>query len=197
MPINFPGPYQIRLFYQATLSTVVFPHVCALNFDVSVAPDVGDPADDIVVLVPGGTSTLGAVITELGTVLAPFFNTTDVTFGQYEVWRYEEASFDAVFIAAASSGIDATSVTATVVDSQTIFSWRTSLGGIMKLDLRHTTQPQSPTIKYPAAGGAINDLFDFISGDNSPFVARDGSRPIAPLNFLAGLNEKMTRERLR
>ena len=58
MTLNFPGPYQVRIFYTTTSSSVAQVHMQALNLFIPSEPDPGTAFVDITPAWPaGGTPT--------------------------------------------------------------------------------------------------------------------------------------------
>jgi len=188
---NFPGPYELRLFYTTNEPVQIANHVLRLSLRVAVDPQPGDTFGAIQTLnknsVPG--NFLSEVLNDLLSVIRPFY-VTAVDFTQAELWRYPPQSFDASFISATAVGAQGVSTATTSVASQFVFTFRTSLGGIFKVDLRGTTVAPAAKQSFPFNFGGWNNLANYFLSTGAPFIGRDNGVPIAPLFALPGQNER-------
>ena len=149
MAVNFPGPYELRIFYTATISGEVYNHTCRLsmlNVDYS---GVGDDFDTIEVTARDASVQTLDVLTDNLIADVREFHSSEITYDRAELWEYEEGTFNAFFVSTYTVGVDGSAAASAVLDSQTILSFRTSAGGIAKLDLRHTSFPEAVTETYP------------------------------------------------
>jgi hypothetical protein len=198
MAQNFPGPYEMRFFYEATVLARTFEHTFRLNVDCIGSPDVGDNSAgiDLETYIGGGRG-MEDFADDLVNVIKTQFN-TGVTFNRVELWQYAASSFDATFITSYTQGISGTSGAATVPASQNIYTFRTSNGGIAKLDLRHTIGGTNPAVFYPTANAPIDAIFAEISDSATGCaLGRDNGKLVSPLKWLGGINEKLVRELYR
>jgi len=188
---NFPGPYELRLFYVTNEPVQIASHVLRLSFRVASDPEPGAPFTTIQVLnklnTPG--ATMDVVLGDLLTVVRPFY-VSAVDFVRAEIWKYPPASFDATFISALSVGQGGTGTGTTFTAGQLIFTFRSSGGGVFKVDLRGTTVSPREKLSFPTAFAAFNNLANYIIFPSTPFIARDNGYPIATLYALAGQNER-------
>lgn len=198
MAQNFPGPYELRIFYNATFASITYSHVARLSLDIASPPDVGEDFLTIIPIHRDGSvlKDLDEVKDDLITVLQPLFHTS-TNFVNAELWKYETDTFDSSFVSVSTIGLVGTSSTATAADAQTIWTLRTTNGGIGKLDLRHTIAAQGVYLDYPTGSAIVDDVFDYLSAADSVFIARDDGWLAAPFKYLPGVNERMTRRRLR
>lgn len=199
MALNFPGPYQLRVFYQVNASPGgVLDHVLALNLDCSPAPSPGDPFSSITVVASAGTKDLLGVLNALIAVLQPEFNTTTCAFLQAELWKYTPGTFQANYISSETIGLAGTSASASAVATQSIYTFRTIEGGIMKVTLMEDVYAQDEPIPYTGLTPQSQAVVDFfVTGgvDGVFFLARDTSYPIAFLKKFPGQNEAIFKRR--
>jgi len=188
---NYPGPYEIRLFYTTNEPVTISSHVLRLSLRLATDPSPGTPFDAIQTLNKAGSpgNFLFADLTDLLTVVRGFY-VSAVDFVRAELWRYPPQSFDALFVSAQSLGIGGTGTGTTQIAGQLIFTFRTSLGGIMKVDMRGTTVAPREKLSFPTAFAAFNNLANYFLLPNTPFIGRDNGVPIATLYALAGQNER-------
>jgi len=188
---NFPGPFELRIFYNTNEPVQISSHVLRLSLRVSGNPQPGDPFTAIQTLDKTGSpgNPLSAVLTDLLAFVRPFYvPLTD--FIRAELWRYPTASYDAVFVSAQVVGLPGTGTGTTVVASQFIMTFRTAAGGIFKVDLRGTIVPAQVKRSFPFGSGAWDNLANHILLPITPFIGRDNSVPVSPLFALPGQNER-------
>jgi len=188
---NFPGPYELRLFYATNEPINIASHVMRLSLRLAADPSPGTNFDSIQTLNKAGSpgNFLFADLTDLLTVFRPFY-VPAVDIVRAELWRYPPQSFDALFVSAQALGLPGTGTGTTQIASQLIFTFRTSLGGIMKVDLRGTTVTPREKLSFPTAFAAFNNLAGYFLLPATPFIGRDNGVPIATLYALAGQNER-------
>lgn len=188
---NFPGPYELRIFYTTNEPVVIADHVLRLSFRVAGDPEPGAAFSTIQVLNKSGApgANLADVLGDLLVVVRPFYIPA-VDFVRAEVWRYPPQSFDAFFIAAQNIGLGGTGTGTTFIAGQLIFTFRTSNGGVFKVDLRGTTVTPREKLSFPTAFGAFNSLANYMLFPTTPFIGRDNGVPVATLFALAGQNER-------
>jgi len=188
---NYPGPYELRLFYTTNEPTIIADHVLRLSFRTASDPEPGTGFDAIQTLNKSGAPSnfLSVVLTDLLTFVRPFYLPA-VDFVRAEVWKYPPSSFDALFISAQSVGLGGNGTGTTTIAGQLIFTFRTSFGGVMKVDLRGTTVSPREKLSFPTAFAAFNNLADYFLFSGTPFIGRDNGVPIATMFALAGQNER-------
>jgi len=188
---NYPGPYELRLFYTTNEPVVIADHVLRLSFRVAGDPEPGTPFDAIQTLNKSGSPSnpVSAVLLDLLTFVRPFYLPA-VDFVRAEVWKYPPQSFDALFISAQNVGTGGNGTGTTTIAGQLIFTFRTSLGGVMKVDLRGTTVTPREKLSFPTAFSSFNNLAGYFLAAGTPFIGRDNGVPIAPMFALAGQNER-------
>lgn len=195
---NFPGPYELRIFYTVTTSPGdAIQHQLRINVDCDPAPDPGDTFNTIQVKLAGG-STTGLHNTTLAIVnlVEDFYNGTDATFDYAELWLYEAASFEAAYISTYAIGLPGTSAEDTFPASQTIWTFRTVGGGILKVSLMDNVSAPYVPVAYADLNAVNKALVDYVVDDTlSPFLGRDNTRPLAFLRQFAGQNEHLFKTR--
>jgi hypothetical protein len=197
MAINFPGEWEVRINYVAAAGGVFHEHQHRLSLAMSVEGDPGDPFSAWQTLQRNAAAQgLDAWLTDYIAVLDFMFR-NDTDFVSAELWRYEAETFNATFYSIEVIGLSGTSALATVEDAQTVYSFRTTTGGVMKSDLRHTVFALAVFESYPFVIADKNTYAEFLSDPTSPVIGRDNGYVFAPLKFLPGTNESETKKRLR
>jgi hypothetical protein len=162
---------------------------------------IGDPGDPFDLWTPLGrltpfTLTLDTWVDDYAALLLPIFDTS-MTLTDVELWEYEPGTFNAAFRSSYALGLVGTAAGSGVVDGQTIISIRSTVGGIAKFDYRRTTVGAGVFQTFPTNTATINAIATFLTGNNTPVVARDGGYVFAPLKLLPGTNETYFKNRLR
>lgn len=193
MVANFPGPYEIRIFY--TVNTL--QHEMRLSLPLAQDPLPGTPFTAIVTQQKGGANgLLSADVDSLVTLLREFWPGT-VTIDFAELWKYVPQTFQANFISGYVIGLAGVGVGTVVPSHQATFTWRTIEGGIMKMVLLETELGGDAVLAYASSGARSIALFDYIAGAFSAFWARDTSYANAALRRSNGQNEAVWRKRNR
>lgn len=198
MTFNFPGPYEVRIFYTVdVLPGGPLEHQLRLSCVPDGDPVPGTPFDEIDILRANGSpgdlaiQTLGVV-----NVIEDFLNNTDATIDRAELWKYTPGTFVADFISSYIINQNGTNVSATVPCSQSIWTMRTVGGGIFKVVVLDGTGAQSAPQTYAQSNQDNKNLFDFFTAPTAaPFVARDNSFPFSPLKVFVGQNEHLFKVR--
>jgi hypothetical protein len=194
---NFPGPEEIRLFYSATQGGIVYPHVHRFSVDVAGDVDPGEAMSEYPLNLKGGTTQAAdAFIDDYVDLIADLYR-TDTDFIYAELWRYVPDTFDSFFLSAHTVGQVGANAGATIADQQSIITFRSANGGGARLDFRHTVGSEQVTRSFPTPNTTINNLAAFVTGSLSPIKARDNGFLIAPIHWLSGLNEHLSKKRLR
>lgn len=192
MAINYPGPFEVRVNYTTNEPAAIAAHQMRLSCQMSIEGNPGDPFSDWFPEQKGGSNTipLSTCLETTLNLVKPYFNTA-VTFGSAELWEYAPGTFDAVFRSAYVPVAEPTGVPATVSASQTIYTWRTTAGGVMKLTLMGTIISPDVSLTYPTADSGVNAIFAGFLAATSPWLGRDGAYPVAGLKFHPGQNEAL------
>lgn len=195
--VNYPGPWQIRLFYSAVELSVTYQHVLSMNVDVDTPPDPGSAFTDYDLpsrsgLVYNADTWVAAVLDDVKQ-----FMRTDATFHRGEIWKYESGTNNASFQSSKVLNQAGNSASAVTNYSQTIFSMRSQNGGHAYFELLHTVIADGPKLGYSASSADAQDMFDLLTGLSSPMLARDGGYLFAPLFFLPGRSERYFKKKNR
>lgn len=190
MPINYPGPFEVRLKYVTNEPDAIKNHELRLSCEMGTEGAPGSAFTAWFPKIKDGTFTvdLSARCDSLLTWLRPHWSAA-VTFVAFELWEYAPLSFDSVFRAVKTSGLVGSAGGATVQLSQSILTMRTTGGGIMKVDMRGTIYAANP-FTSPTAPAPSADLLTYMLGNTAPWRGRDGTFPAAGLKWLPGSNER-------
>ena len=160
MAINFPGPYQLRVFYTVTPDgEAAMEHVLQINISCVEPVTPGSLFSAIEVERRVGVDVdLDAMVDGFVTLLKPQWEAADCTLDHAELWVFDEGTFDASYISSYTIGEAATGVGTTRESSQLIFSWRTFEGGAMKFYLQETQTPAGDPVAYVDMAQDVKDL---------------------------------------
>lgn len=201
--LNYPGPYELRLYYTVVIAPLNIQHVARYNFQAPLGAiyPAGTPFTDITVqrrvdAVPGVGDDLKTCVDAWVLLFkAMFINTTTIDYA--ECWRYEEESFNADFVSAYTIGAVGTGGGAAQPGGQHIHTYRTQEGGIMKLNFMESNVSPGAKGSLAAVTGAQATIRDFVVGTDNWFLGRDTSYPFAGINALPGQNEAVWKRRFR
>lgn len=198
MPINYPGPFQVRFNY--TVPTVnVLPHTFALNCNCPTL--VGAPGDPFTEWTPvqrngGAVKTLDTHVDDLVEKFRAAWNNT-VTMVNAELWKYQPLSFNADWQSTKGIGLTGTGTTAPIANRQIIMSFRTTQGGHSRFVLMEHGSTPGPTQQLPLGSVALDAIADYFLDGNNPWIGRDNGYPIAFLGMHPGENERLFKKRYR
>lgn len=194
---NFPGPYQVRLRYQAATTVGSRQHWGSVNLDMDTPADPGDPFVDWVCKSRlGATPTLKAFVDGLVAVVKERYPATESIL-YAELWQYTPGSNDAHFLSSYDINVVGTNVSSLVQDSQEIYTFRSTNGGSARFNLMDTVAVPGQFLGYAGVGPTIKAVFDYLTAQNSPALARDNGYLFNPLNWLPGVNEALFKDRFR
>lgn len=200
MAVNYPGPCELRLNYRVGVDTpLALDHQLRLSFSPQDSPDPGTPFDEVLV-VPRVIANRGLdfVADELVLLLQPFFTAAGGAFLNCELWKYLPFTFDATWISAYDISEVGTGIVAAQLGGQSIYTFRTTEGGLFKLTVMEGSQTQGPSVVYTDMAAAAQELVDyFVEDDESWFLARDTSYPLLFLKLHPGQNERTFKRRYR
>lgn len=193
MAINYPGPYEVRIFYHTNEAAAIADHVLRLSCNMNVVASPGDPFSSWSATKRDGTGVvLSTAVDALIVLVKPFFHSsTDFIYA--ELWEYTPSSFDAIFRSSYTIGVSGTSASVTVSAAQTVVSFRTATGGIFKVDMRGTISNPAIGISFPTAITIVDNLAAHLVGASSPWIGRDNGYPLSPIRYLPGQNERAWR----
>lgn len=200
MAINFPGPYEVRIYYTVSFPTLgAVVHVQRLNCDLETPGSPGDTFGDLdVILRNGSTIALNTQLTNWINLIKPFFRDAETTFDYAELWKYEPLSFEADFISTQTIGVTGSITTGSqVAASQCIWSFRTLEGGTMKISLMESLLAPGARLGYGLQSSLSQALVDYILGPSNGWLARDTSFPFSHIAQFPGQNEAVFKKRYR
>lgn len=200
MALNFPGPYEVRLFYTTNLITVPLQHQARYNVYVDGDPDPGTAFADIdVIRRDGSPFALDGEVDDWVDLMKGLYNSTaGIGVIDYaELWKYEPESFDASYISTYPIAVTGTSATAQSPYTQVIVTFRTNLGGIMKISFLETIITQGAVDTLPFANATLDAMADALVAGTVPWVGRDGGYPFACIAAYPGQNEALFKKRVR
>lgn len=196
--VNYPGPYQLRVFYNSSFNGVIYDHVATLNIDLDAEFTPGDDFDTVDVMLRNDTTLqLDTFTDNLVTEMQPFLNSGVANILRAELWKYASGSYDAAFQSVYDISLTGTSGSAVVPDSQTIWSMRSQAGGHGFFEILHTSIAAGAKVSYAAAPAIAQSMFNFLAGAATGCLARDGSYFFSPLYYLPGASEHFFKKRLR
>jgi hypothetical protein len=197
MTLNFPGPYELRIFYTGG-SSPTLTHSQRLNFDFTSAVNPGDNAFSANVVCRDGTPrTLQTVIDNyLGDVLDIVHTTNEVSI--IEVWKYPVfGSFEAIFIAADAPAEAGLATGSSTLAGQHTITFRTFGGGVFKWTWLESVKGGAVQDNAPFADTDLNNIRLFFESATHCFVGRDGHFPLVGLRMSPGQNEAVFKKRFR
>ena len=198
MTQNFPGPYEVRIFYTVDLTPGgAVTHQQRFSLYLDSAPTVGDDFADIdVVLRSQSTDNLAAVIGLWKIELKKFIGSAVGTVDYCELWEYEQGTFNSSYVSVLSIGEAGTNASAAIPAAESIWTMRTLGGSIMKCVVLDGTGAPGLPVTYGDANQDNQDLWDFLCDPaDAPFIARDGTYPTAPQRVFVGQNEHLFKSR--
>ena len=197
MTLNFPGPYEIRLFYTCTINTPL-THVARYNIQLVGVPDPGDTFDTITVLQrDGNTKALDVLVDEWVALMQAIYSTSQTTFVRAELWQNVFQSFQTSFVSTYALGLSGSVAQNVVAAGQSLVTFRTQEGGILKLSFMESIIASGPSDFEPFSPSALQAMVDYVLAVTNCFLARDTSFPIAVIGHYPGQNEHTQRVRWR
>lgn len=194
MPTNFPGPYEIRLYY--TISGL--QHIARYNCDLVAPPTPGTPfSDHDVVLASTASEDLQVAVDAWVALFRPCFAAATGTVDFAELWQYTSGTFDASFVSVYNIGLAMTGAGAASLAAESIMTLRTLEGGIMKLYFEETNVAVAIRDSPPFAPAAFEAIRTHVTGGNNFFLGRDTSYPFAAIALFHGQNERIFKLRYR
>lgn len=198
MATNFPGPYEVRIFYTVDAAGLgPMEHQLRYSAELTADPVPGAAFSTIdIVLSGGGTLALHTQVNALVALLKPLMSAADCTIDRAELWFYFEESFESNFISTYDIGEAGTHVNDATPANSTIYTFRTRGGGIAKCVLMETTGVDANPVAYADLVTIHKNLVDYIMHEsNSPWLARDNTYPFAFLKAFNGSNEHLFKVR--
>lgn len=187
MPDNFPGPYEVEIFYTSEGRQ----HIQRLNCDTVSAPSVGDAPNTI------NLDTRDVVGVQLDTAVAAWalliagtFHTS-ASIDSFNFWQYAPLTTNRTFITSGLLGQAGLSTSSNNGLHQATGTFRTIGGNIMKVVLLETIQTFQSRVPYATASNSLKAISDFVVSGSNWVLARGDTFPISPLNWVGGQNEAL------
>lgn len=200
MTLNFPGPYEIRLFYTVPISGfTALQHQARYNLRVDGTPDPGTPFSGIDALRRDDSPfPLDSEVDDWVDLIKGMYSSTGLsTIDFAELWKYTPGTFEAQFVSTYPIAVTGTTAGTTANSGQVIVTFRTAGGGIMKISLLETVISSAGPDTLPFANAALDDMADQIVAGTVPWMARDNTYPFACIAAYAGQNEAVFKKRFR
>lgn len=170
-----------------------------LNCDVDGSPAPGDPFSGIDVLRRDGTPfALDSEVDDWVDLIKLLFNSgAGNTIDYAELWKFTPGTFDAAFVSTYPIAVAGTSGSGTVPAGQVIVTFRSQLGGVMKLNFMETVIAQTTPDTLPFANAGLDAIADAVVAGTVPWMARDNGYPFACIAAYPGVNEALFKRRYR
>jgi hypothetical protein len=194
MAINFPGPYQLRVFYTSASRV----HVQQLNLVLSADPAVGTPFSGINLLQRDtNTAVLSTAVDAWVVLVKALFASASATVDRAELWKYVAGTFDASYVSAYSIAVAGTSGSGVSNASEPIITFRTFAGGTMRLHWLDTVLQSAGIDSPPFADASLEAIRTFVESDDNWIYARDNSYPASAIAAYKGINERLFKKLFR
>lgn len=200
MAVNFPGPYQVRLFYTTSVNAIPLQHVQQLNLGLSTTPAPGDGFDTVFPMLRGGVSSddLETLTNTWAVGMQNLFsNVAGNTIDYAELWKYDAGTFDASFISTLAINLPGTRAAATAQSNQQMMVFRSTNGGVVKFNFMETVLGTGAKDTTPFSDGTAESIRDDIEGGIFPWIGRDNGWPFATIGLYPGQNEAIFKKRFR
>lgn len=199
MSLNYPGPYEVRIFYTVTTGFAIMSHSQRLNVRVDGTPAPGTPMADIDFLRRDNTpfAATSEIDAWVALMRARFATHASNVIQYAELWKYEPESFDASFVSTYDINLAANGGGTTLIGGQEIYTFRTEEGGIMKLNFMQSTQAEGAPIVYSGLSVNQKAIVDAVRNGTSPWLGRDTSYPFSFIKMYPGRNEALFKKIFR
>lgn len=192
--VNYPGPWEVRIFYNTTSAGKTNNSVMRMSVDVDTPPDPGSAFEDYSLKSRQGLFYNAKTFVDALIVLVKVAFHTSSNFSHAELWKYQTGTFNADFQSSYTIGVAGTSATATSQLFESITTFRSQNGGSARLHLVQPVYGVNITDTYPFATQSMQDIAAFVVSLNSPMIARDGGYLFSPLHWMVGQNEKLFKD---
>lgn len=201
MALNFPGPYQIRIYYSSAPGGVAsLFHSMRLNVDLTSDPAPGSSFADVdAVNHAAATKQLDTVLSEFIALLQPLYSAANTAFNYAELWYCVPNSFEQNFIATQDISLAGSAGGNNVQAAQNIYVFRTREGGTMRVNLMENITQYAAKISYSSMNADQKALCDYITDNVNEgwFLGQDTSYPFATVALYPGQNERLFKLRYR
>lgn len=189
MAANFPGPYQLRIAYAVASRQ----HTQRLNLQLVSDVTPGTPFTNISVQNKSGgnAGTLDVLMLAWMTLCKPLFDDTLASFTGGELWKYTAGTNDAIFISSRDEAVVGTDAGNVNTASQGVLTFRTTNGGILRLDFMDINIIEAVSDFPPFVNATVTAIANFVTGATNWLYARDNSYPASARGWFAGKNEAL------
>lgn len=188
MAVNSLSPAFIKLVYTWSGRE----HIMTLPVIPEGAVTPGTEPD--IALNQGGNQGFTECMDAFVAAIKPHFH-SETTFGLASFWSQPTPASNPVWIYEYSLGVVGTNGTAGVPNSQMIYTWRTSEGGLMKTMFLEV--PCNLNIRsIPPYSSISATLLTWFLGANNFVVGRDGGVPIAGIRKYTKTNDALRKKHL-
>lgn len=195
---NFDGEYELRIYYTSQPAGFQeIEHRHTMDVNVNNWPEPGTAFVDIFVeRRDTTTSNLSTVVDEYVALLIPLFASSQ-TITRAELWHIPEGTTNGQYISSYSIAELGTNGNDENPAYQGTLTFRSIGGSTMRVQLMEIPLASNLREPYPTGNALLNNIFAYVSGLTSPFLARDNTPPFAPMNYSGGQNEALWRKRYR
>lgn len=200
MTLNFPGPYQLRLFYTtASASFAALQHVAQYNIALTTDPSPGAAFSTITAVTgTGGPIVLSTLVDNWVALLRPIFsNSANNTIDYCELWKFTPGTNQSEFVSTYAIALAGQSASPMLASGMVIQTYRTIEGGIAKFYFMESVLTATTRDAPPFAPADMDAIRDFIATTPRPFLGADTSYPFAAIAQFPGQNEALFKKRFR
>lgn len=195
---NFDGEYELRIFYTSQPAGFAeIEHRHTIDVNIQQPPDPGMPFSDVFAIRRNGTGdSLEVIVDEYVALLLALFSTTQ-TIARAELWYIPEGTTNGQYVSTYAIGEDGVNPGDENPAYQGTLTFRSIGGSTMRIQLMEIPIASNLRQPYPTNNALVDNIFAYVAGPMSPFLARDNTPPFAPMNFSGGQNEALFRKRYR
>jgi hypothetical protein len=188
------------LFYTTTPPTFQpIVHTARYNIDLDAAYAPGLAFSAMGIKRRSGTPTgLDAYVDAWIALVQVLYSTNaNNTLDFVELWKYAPLSFNADFMSVYAVNLAGTTALGATPAHQSILTFRTLEGGLMKMSFMETVSTGNNVDTPPLASAGLEAIQTFVVSTGNGFLAADTSYPFACRAHLPGQNEALFRKRYR
>lgn len=195
---NFDGEYELRIFYTSQPAGFAeIEHRHTIDVNVNNWPEPGTEFDSVFVeRRDSTTSSLEVIVDEYVALLLVLFAQTQ-TINRAELWHIPEGTTNGQYISSYPIGESGTNTADENPAYQGTLTFRSIGGSTMRVQLMELPLASNLREPYPTGNAMLNNIFAYVAGTTSGFLARDNTPPFAPMNYSGGQNEALWRKRYR
>lgn len=189
----YPGPWEVEIFYVEGGIT----HKQRLNCEILTTGASGDPFTAFTVNTKANTAiALNTAVDAYVALLKPLLaTTTNITIGN--LYQYLPDSYDKTFRSTYDINQIGTSAGAYNPNHQTMMTFTSALGNPFKWTILDDPATNQLRVPIRDATAPFQNMANYLVGNTSWIIARDGSFPVGKLNIVGGQNEALFKRRNR